>query len=211
ASADYTVTLDPLDGSSNIKTNNLFGTIAGIYDSDKVPNAGKNQVAALYTLYGPMSTVMISIGDGVHEFAMNSKGQYVRITENVRFPEKPKVYGAGGDPRKWIPQFEKFVDWMVNDQGLKLRYGGSFVGDFNQILKHGGFFGYPALKEKPQGKLRLIVEGNPMSFIAEQAGGAGSTGTQKILDLQPENVDQRIPIYIGDKNLVEKLEEMLKQ
>jgi len=207
----YSVTLDPLDGSSNIKSNNLFGTIVGIYDTDDVPTKGREQVAALYKLYGPMTTLVITLGDGVHEFAKARKGhnKYFMINEDIKLPEDPKIYGVGGNPKKWVPEFSYFVD-MLRDQGLKNRYGGSFVGDFTQVLKYGGFFGYPALMDRPTGKLRLIFEGNPISFITEQAGGKGSTGAANILDISPREIDERIPIYVGNQELVEELEDLFK-
>jgi fructose-1,6-bisphosphatase I len=209
ATGKYCVTLDPLDGSSNIKSNNLFGTIVGIFDSKKVPMKGRKQVAAFYKLYGPMTTIVLSVGGGVHEFAKSRKGhsKYFMINKDLKFPEEPKLYGVGGNPKKWIPEFSYFVD-LLRDKGLKNRYGGSFVGDFNQILKYGGFFGYPALMNKPNGKLRLVFEGNPMSYIAEKAGGLGSTGRTRILDIEPREIDERIPIYIGNKELIEELEEL---
>ena len=209
ATGKYSVTLDPLDGSSNIKSNNLFGTIVGVYETDDIPEKGDKQVAAFYKLYGPMTTIVATLGDGVHEFAKARKDhkKYFLINEDLKFPDNPKLYGVGGNPKKWVPEFSYFVD-LLRDQGLKNRYGGSFVGDFNQVLKYGGFFGYPALMDAPRGKLRLIFEGNPMSLIAQEAGGLGSTGSQRILEVEPTGVDDRIPIYIGDKELITELEEL---
>lgn len=211
ATGKYTVTLDPLDGSSNIKSNNLFGTIVGIYGSDKVPQKGREQVAAFYKLYGPMTTIVLTIRKGVQEFAKSRRkhSKYFQITQDMTFPEEPKLYGVGGNPQKWVPEFTYYVD-LLRNQGLKNRYGGSFVGDFNQILKYGGFFGYPALMNKPKGKLRLIFEGSPMSLIAQEAGGLGSTGGVRILDIEPRGLDERIPIYIGNRELIEELEDLFK-
>ncbi|MBD3262333.1 MAG: class 1 fructose-bisphosphatase [Candidatus Altiarchaeales archaeon] len=206
---EYTVAMDPLDGSSNVKSNNLFGTIIGVYKSRNPAEKGRKQVAAFYKLYGPMITIVLATEDGVYEFAKARKThkKYFLINEQLRFPEPPKLYGVGGNPKKWVPEFRYFVD-LLRDRGLKNRYGGSFVGDFNQVLKYGGFFGYPALLDKPRGKLRLVFEGNPMSFIAEKAGGLGSTGAQNILDIEPREMDERIPIYIGNMELISELEKL---
>ncbi|MBD3388193.1 MAG: fructose-1,6-bisphosphatase [Candidatus Altiarchaeales archaeon] len=205
----YTVSLDPLDGSSNVKSNNMFGTIVGVYKKD-LPGKGRDQVAAFYKLYGPSTTIVLTTGDGVHEFVKARKGHsnFILLREDVEFPE-PKIYGVGGNPDKWIPEFEVFVR-LLRDRGLKLRYGGSFVGDFNQVLHHGGFFGYPALMGKPKGKLRLVFEGCPMAFIAKEAGGSSSCGSKSLLDIEARDIDERVPIYIGNEDLIESLEEIFE-
>lgn len=207
---DYLVSLDPLDGSSNVKSNNMFGTIVGVYKNTKLPAKGRKQVAAFYKLYGPSTTLVLTTGEGVHEFvkARKEHAEFMLINEDTKFPE-PKIYGVGGNPDKWIPEFDVFVR-LLRDRGLKLRYGGSFVGDFNQVLHHGGFFGYPALLGKPKGKLRLVFEGNPMGLIAEQAGGSSSSGSGNLLDIKPGDIDERVPIYIGNKDLIESLEEIFE-
>jgi len=206
----FNVAMDPLDGSSNVKSNNLFGTIIGVYKSSDKPGKGRKQVAAFYKLYGPNTTLVLTTGNGVYEFVKGRKNtnEFLLLHEDVKFPE-PKIYGVGGNPDKWVPEFDLFVR-LLRSKGLKLRYGGSFVGDFNQILHHGGFFGYPASMDKPKGKLRLVFEGNPMAFIAEQAGGSSSAGTKNLLDIDPINMDSRVPIYIGNKELIQSLEEIFK-
>ncbi len=202
----FNVTIDPLDGSSNIESNNIVGTIVGVYKED-LPTQGKHQIAAMYMLYGPVSTLVYTAQNGTHEFLQTREG-FVLREENIKLPEPGKLYGIGGLRKDWHPSFARYIEELEMD-GFKLRYGGSFVGDFNQILHYGGIFAYPALKEKPNGKLRLLFEGNPMSLIIEQAGGASTTGKGSILEVEPENIDQRVPVYVGNKHLIEKLERML--
>ena len=205
-SGTFNITLDPLDGSSNIESNNLVGTIIGIYKED-LPTQGKHQVAAMYILYGPVATLVYTAQNGVHEFLYTKEG-FVLRGENMKLPEPGKLYGIGGLRKDWLPAFRQYIE-QLETEGYKLRYGGSFVGDFNQILHYGGIFAYPALIEKPNGKLRLLVESNTMSFIVKQAGGASTTGKSSILDVVPENITQRVPTYIGNKDLIEKLEKIL--
>lgn len=203
----FNVTLDPLDGSSNIESNNLVGTIVGVYEKD-LPAKGRDQIAAMYILYGPVTTLVYTAKNGVHEFLYAPKGFILR-NENMKLPEPGKLYGVGGLRKDWTPKFRKFVEWL-EEGGYKLRYGGSFVGDFNQILKYGGIFAYPSLLDKPRGKLRLLFEANPVSFIAEQAGGSSSDGKSSILDIKPESIQQRVPTHIGNRILIKKLEEYLR-
>ncbi len=202
----FNITLDPLDGSSNIESNNLVGTIVGIYKKD-LPTQGKHLMAAMYVLYGAVTTLVYTARNGVHEFLHTKKG-FVLKEENMTLPEPGKLYGIGGLRKDWLPPFRKYIE-ELEQAGYKLRYGGSFVGDFNQILHYGGIFAYPALTTEPNGKLRLLVESNTMSFIAEQAGGASTNGTSSILEVEPENITQRVPTYIGNKDLIEKLEKIL--
>ncbi|NQE46386.1 Fructose-1,6-bisphosphatase class 1 [ANME-1 cluster archaeon GoMg2] len=204
-SGTFNITLDPLDGSSNIESNNLVGTIIGIYKED-LPTQGKHQVAAMYILYGPVATLVYTAQNGVHEFLYTKEG-FVLRGENMKLPEPGKLYGIGGLRKDWLPAFRQYIE-QLEAEGYKLRYGGSFVGDFNQILHYGGIFAYPALIEKPNGKLRLLVESNTMSFIVKQAGGASTTGKSSILDVVPESITQRVPTYIGNKELIEKLEKI---
>ena len=202
----FNITLDPLDGSSNIESNNLVGTIIGIYKED-LPTQGKRQIAAMYILYGPVTTLVYTAQNGVHEF-LHTKEGFILKEENITLPEPGKLYGIGGLRKDWLPSFRRYIE-ELELAGYKLRYGGSFVGDFNQILHYGGIFAYPALTTKPNGKLRLLVESNTMSFIAEQAGGASTNGTCSILEVEPEEITQRVPTYIGNKDLIEKLERIL--
>ncbi|MCK5044766.1 fructose-1,6-bisphosphatase [Candidatus Parcubacteria bacterium] len=201
----YNVTLDPLDGSSNIETNNSVGIIVGIYKED-LPTQGKHQVAAMYILYGPTTTLVYTTLNGVHEFLWTKEG-FVLREENIKIPEPGRLYSIGGLRKDWLPKFKEYIEGLEN-KGSKLRYGGSFVGDFNQVLHYGGIFSYPALTSKPQGKLRLLVEAFPMSLIIEQAGGASSNGEKSILEIEPKNLNQRTPVYVGNQNLVDKIEKL---
>ena len=202
----FNVTMDPLDGSSNIESNNSVGTIIGIYKDD-LPARGENQLAAMYVLYGPVSTLVYTAKNGTHEFLKTDEGFVIR-SEDIKLPEPGKLYGFGGLRKDWLPSFTKYVE-ELEAEGFKLRYGGSFVGDFNQILHYGGIFAYPALNSKPNGKLRLLFEANPMSLIIEQAGGASTTGKGSILEVETDDIDQRVPTYVGNKHLIERLENIL--
>ena len=202
----FSITLDPLDGSSNIESNNLVGTIFGIYKKD-LPVKGKYQMGALYILYGPVMTLVYATRNGVNEFLHTRKG-FILKKKNIKLPEPGKLYGIGGLRKDWLPRFRKYIKGL-EAEGYKLRYGGAFVGDFNQILHYGGIFAYPALSTKPNGKLRLLAESNPMSFIIKRAGGSSTNGAGSILDIQPESINQRVPTYVGNKGLIKNLEKIL--
>jgi fructose-1,6-bisphosphatase I len=202
----FSVVLDPLDGSSNVKSNNIFGTIFGVFDGTPLPARGSDLFAAGYLIYGPATTLVYATKRGVHEFVQGGGGrpdEFFLIHEGLRLPPKGKLYGIGGHREKWIPPVKAFVGELEREL-MNLRYGGSFVGDFNQILHYGGFFAYPAQVDKPAGKYRLHFESNPIAFIAEQAGGAGTTGTERILDVAPTGIDQTVPTYVGNRDLVDR-------
>lgn len=195
----YTVAYDPLDGSSLVDVNLAVGTIVAIYRGGNALQPGNQQVAALYILYGPRTTLVYSTGRGVHEFAMNQLMEYTLVRENIQMAPRGSIYSPGGQRNKYTAGTETFVR-QLEENGAKLRYSGGFVPDINQILMKGkGIFFYPHLVGSPQGKLRLLYELNPMSFLIEQAGGAASTGTQRILDMQPQGIDDRAPVFIGCK------------
>lgn len=206
---EFTVTIDPLDGSSNITTNNLMGTIVGIYREVELPAKGRKQEAAMYFLYGPYTQAVLALRDCVHIFVASGKiatsTRYFSTGIPHKLPEKGSVYGIGGLKQKWTPKVQQYVQ-SLEDRGLKLRYGGSFVGDFNQVLYYGGVFAYPELVDAPKGKLRLQFEANPVAFITEKAGGKGSDGTGNILDVEPTSIDQRTPTYVGNSNLINELQ-----
>lgn len=208
---EFSVTLDPLDGSSNIKSNNLMGTIVGIYHDTELPARGRDQVAAMYFLYGPYTQAVVALNRGVYIFVSSKKApassSYVSDGSLHRLPEKSTVYGIGGLKEKWTPRVQGYVQ-SLERKGLKLRYGGSFVGDFNQVLYYGGVFAYPELVDAPSGKLRLQFESNPVALITERAGGRGSTGAGSILDVQPHEIDERVPTYVGNKDLISELEQL---
>lgn len=206
----YSVAYDPLDGSSLVDVNLAVGTIVSIYKGCDLFQEGRKQVAAMYILYGPRVSLVYSVGDGVHEFTMNQLMEYTLTRENVQMQPKGSIYAPGGLRNKYNPGDEKFIQYL-EESGAKLRYSGGFVPDINQILMKGkGLFMYPALNGSPNGKLRLLFELNPMAFLIENAGGAASNGTTPILDIKPESLDQRSPIYIGCTEDVAKAENFLR-
>lgn len=204
-SARYSVVMDPLDGSSLIKVNLCVGTIVGIYEGSCM-QAGRKLKAAFYMLYGPMTTVTISVGRGVAIFAMDEKGTYQMLKNNVRMPEG-NLYGSGGLRTEWLEKHTKFIEGL-EAEGAKNRYSGSFVADFHQLLQYGGVYAYPPSSKQPNGKLRLVFEVNPIGFLAEQAGGAVSNGTSCTLDIVPTEVHQRTPVYVGSKGMIKKIESL---
>ncbi|HYM39315.1 MAG TPA: class 1 fructose-bisphosphatase [Thermoplasmata archaeon] len=207
----FSVVLDPLDGSSNVKSNNIFGTIFGIFDGTDLPAQGSDLFAAGYLIYGPATSLVYATPTGVHEFVQGGGGrpeEFFLIEEGLRLPPKGKLYGIGGHREKWIPPVKAFVGELEREL-MNLRYGGSFVGDFNQILHYGGFFAYPAQVDKPAGKYRLHFESSPIAFIAEAAGGAGTTGPERILDVAATGIDQTVPTYVGNRDLVDRFRSRL--
>ena len=200
----YSVAYDPLDGSSLVDVNLAVGTIVSIYKGQDLLQTGRNQVAALYILYGPRVSLVYSVGNGVHEFTMNQLMEFTLTRENITMKPAGDIYAPGGLRKKYLPGDIEFVNYL-EQKGSKLRYSGGFVPDINQVLLKGkGIFMYPALQGSPNGKLRLLFELNPMAYLMEQAGGAASNGRVPILDLQPESLDHRAPIYIGCKEDVAK-------
>lgn len=196
----YSVAYDPLDGSSLVDVNLAVGTIVSIFEGGNLLQPGRNQVAAMYILYGPRNTLVYSTGRGVHEFAMNALMEYTLVRENVTMSQVGGIYAPGGQRNLYSDGTEAFVQ-DLEARGAKLRYSGGFVPDINQILIKGkGVFMYPHLKNAANGKLRLIFELNPMAYLIEQAGGAASTGRGPILDLQPQSIDDRAPVFIGCKD-----------
>jgi fructose-1,6-bisphosphatase I len=207
----YSVAFDPLDGSSLVDVNLAVGTIISIYEGDNVLQPGRNQVAALYVLYGPRTTMVVSTGNGVHEFAMNQLMEFDLVQENIRLDGPVKIYSPGGLRSKYTEGTEKFAR-SLEESGTKLRYSGGFVPDINQILiKRNGIFMYPHLNDAPEGKLRVLYELSPMAFLVEQAGGAASDGKQRILDIQPDNFHQRAPVFIGTREAVALAEQYIRE
>jgi fructose-1,6-bisphosphatase I len=205
----YFVTADPLDGSSLVDTNLSIGTIIGIH-KESIFSCGKDSmVAALYITYGPLITMVYSAGKGTHEFVLNREGEYVLSQECIVLGERGSLYSPGGLRKDYTDGHLRYLEYL-EAEGYKLRYSGGFVPDINQVLiKRGGIFTYPALKKSPRGKLRLLFELQPMAFIIEQAGGIASDGTDEILSLRVEDIEQRCPIYIGSRFEVEKAMEFL--
>ncbi len=202
----FSIVIDPLDGSSNVKSNNTFGTIFGIFEGVPLPAQGSELLAAGYVIYGPATTLVYATAKEVHEFVQGGGGrpeEFFLIEESLRLPAKGKLYGIGGRREKWIPEVKAFAGELEQEL-MNLRYGGAFVADFNQILHYGGFFAYPAQVDKPTGKYRLQFESNPIAFVAEAAGGGGTTGTERILDVAPTGIEQTVPTYVGNRDLVER-------
>ncbi|RLM67999.1 fructose-1,6-bisphosphatase [Halorubrum sp. Atlit-8R] len=204
----YAVAIDPLDGSSNLRSNNAMGTVVGVYDAP-LPARGRDLVAAGYVLYGPITTMVVADEAGVREEvverAPDGDGVERSVVEgDLTLPATPTVYGFGGRVPDWPADFRAYARAVEDD--LKLRYGGAMVGDVNQVLTYGGVFAYPALRSAPEGKLRLQFEANPIAYIIERAGGASSDGTGSILDVEPEAVHQRTPLYVGNEELIDRLE-----
>lgn len=201
------VAVDPLDGSSNLKPNNTMGTIVGIYDAP-LPAAGRDLIGAAYVLYGPITTMAAAVEDEVTEYVVTD-GEREAVREHLELPEEPAVYGFGGRVPDWTDSFGEFVEEIESDESLRLRYGGSMIGDVNQVLTYGGIFAYPALESAPEGKLRLQFEGNPVGYIVETAGGRSSDGERSLLDIEPEDLHGRVPVHVGSAKLIDRLEETL--
>ncbi len=205
----FGITMDPLDGVSCVATNLSVGTIIGIFNEGNVLEKGNKMDAACFVLYGPLTTLVYAFkGIGVHEFALDTKtGKFILRKENIKIPQG-NIYGSGGLKSEWSKAHAKFIT-ELEKKNFKLRYSGSLAADFNQVLNYGGVFCYPALKNKPEGKLRLLFEANPLSFIAKEAGGTGSNGQKNILDVQPKKISDRTPLYLGDKKTIALAEKFL--
>ena len=210
AKGGFSVAMDPLDGSSNVESNNPLGSIFGFY-SKRLPTSGRNLSGALYVTYGAMITLTFSFGKGVHRFVAVRQGgkmSFDLLGVNLKLPNKAEVYGIGGFRKDWITPVRKFVD-TLEERGMRIRYCGTFVGDYNQVLSRGGIFAYPQLLKKPQGKLRVLYETSPMAYINEEAGGYASDGSRDILDITPSTLSETSPAYIGSAPMVHELERMI--
>jgi fructose-1,6-bisphosphatase I len=199
------VAIDPLDGSSNVESNNSMGTIVGVYDAP-LPAPGTDLVAAAYVLFGPITTMMVAREGAVTEHVIEGGDRRI-VDDDVELPDDPVVYGFGGRVPDWPEEFADYAQTV--EEELKLRYGGAMIGDVNQVMTYGGVFAYPGLTSRPEGKLRLQFEGNPMAYIVESAGGRSSDGEQSLLEVPPEGLHQRVPVHIGNEGLVDRLEATL--
>jgi fructose-1,6-bisphosphatase I len=207
AQGSWGITIDPLDGSSCVKTNLAVGTIVGMFNEGNVMEKGARMDAACFVLYGPLTTLTYAArGWGTHEFVL-CNNEFILRKESMKIPDCG-VYSPGGLPHKWTPEHTAYIK-ELEKRGFKLRYSGSLTADFNQILHYGGVFTYPALEGKPEGKLRLLFEANPLTFIAEEAGGLGSDGTKSVREVIPQKISQRVPFYIGSRGLVMLAEKMV--
>src|SRR3989344_1413535 len=210
--APYSVVFDPLDGSSLVDTNFAIGTIVGIYEGDVLGKKPRDQVAALYVLYGPRTILVYSTGNGVHEFLLNDVGEYVVLREFLGVGDDAKNYSPGN--LRAINENESYrkamMQWLKEEKTL--RYSGCMVADIHHIISKGqGIFTNVGGSKYPEGKLRLVFECGPFSYLMEQAGGASSDGKNPILDRKIEKVDARTPIIIGSKNDVRRIETLLRQ
>lgn len=222
----YIVLLDPLDGSSNIEVNVSVGTIFSIYrlpDEYSEPTLeaalqpGVSQVAAGYIVYGSSTILVYTTGHGVNGFTLDpSIGEFLLSHPDIRTPREGKMYSINeGNYQSFEIGLKKHIKWMQQEQPdegrpLSTRYIGSFVADFHRNLLKGGLYIYPATHKNPNGKLRLMYEANPLGYIAEQAGGAASTGRGRILDVEPTKLHQRIPVFIGSLDMVRTAEAFLR-
>lgn len=222
----YVVMFDPLDGSSNIDVNASIGTIFCIYkrisplgkpctEADFLQK-GRNLMAAGYVIYGSSTMLVIATRLGVNGFTLEpSIGEFCLSHRDMKIPEEGKIYSINqGNTCKFDSKLKAYLDYCMDDdketgRPYSHRYIGSMVADLHRTLIKGGIFIYPADKKNANGKLRLIYECNPMSYIVEMAGGLGSTGKMSILDVEPTELHQRVPIFIGSKKMVEKALEMI--
>lgn len=223
----YVLIYDPLDGSSNIDVNASIGTIFAIHrrlqpgdghgtEAD-VLQPGSKLVAAGYVIYGSSTMLVYSTGDGVHGFTLDpSVGEFLLSHPSIHIPSPPAYYSVNhGYERSWTEGVRRYVRWLQGLDGtggpaLGQRYIGSLVADFHRNLLRGGVYLYPGSASNPAGKLRLTYEAQPLAFIAAQAGGYASDGLGDILEIQPQTLHQRVPLFIGNRDLVEKAEEFLR-
>jgi fructose-1,6-bisphosphatase I len=196
------VAMDPLDGSSNLEPNSGMGTIFGIY-SEQPPTVGTNLLAAGFVIYGPITSMVVARDGGVREYILEDGDKRV-VDDDVTVPEDPTVFGFGGGVDSWTDEFEPYAEAVRHE--LKLRYGGAMVADINQVLTYGGIFSYPALESRPEGKLRVQFEGQPMAYVLESAGGRSSDGDQSLLEVEPDELHERTPLYLGNDDLIDWLE-----
>ena len=224
--AKYMLLFDPLDGSSNTDCNMPLGAVFSVVKperKDRMPTAdelarkGTEQVAAGYLLYGSSTMLVYTVGQGVHGFTLEPGiGEYLLSHEQIRIPARGKVYGTNeGNYHKWTTGTKKYVDYLkVTDTATGRpysgRYSGCLVGDVHRILLEGGIYLYPGEMDKPEGKLRLLYEANPLAWVVEQAGGRASTGTMRILDVEAKQLHQRVPLIIGSANDVRDAEEFIQ-
>ena len=221
---EYLLMFDPLDGSSNIDVNVSIGTIFsvlkkpegehGVQENDFL-QAGNRQVAAGYCVYGPQTTLVLTVGDGVAMFTLDrEQGSFVLTEENVTIPQDTQEFAINmSNMRHWDEPVKRYIDEClagkegVRGKNFNMRWVASMVADVHRILTRGGVFLYPWDKREPEkaGKLRLLYEANPMSWLIEQAGGAATNGRQRILDIEPTKLHERVSVILGSKNEVERV------
>lgn len=216
----YVIAIDPLDGSSNIDVNVSIGTIFSVYrrksaigtpiSQEDILQKGSEQVAAGYILYGSSTMLVYTTGHGVNCFTYEpSLGEYFLSRERLVMPDDGKIYSINeGSANSFSEGVKSYVQYC-KDSKYTARYIGSLVADFHRNTLKGGIYIYPATAKDPNGKLRLMYECNALAFIAEQAGGKATDGKQRILDIQPTSLHQRVPFYVGSKKMVDKAESLL--
>ncbi len=211
---DYVVVFDPLDGSSNIDVSVGIGTIFGIYKkidskdcAESLLQCGKNLVCAGYALYGSSTMLVYTAGYGVNGFTLDmSLGEFILSHRDIKIPPSGKIYSINeSNYNRWEKGIQEYVKFIKNhpERQYTARWIGSFVSDFHRNLIKGGVFLYTEDSKNTKGKLRLLYEANPMAFIVEQAGGAATNGKERILDIKPSGLHQRVPVIIGSKYEVE--------
>jgi fructose-1,6-bisphosphatase I len=221
---EYLLMFDPLDGSSNIEVNVSIGTIFSVLkkvdpskgvSEDDFLQPGTQQVAAGYCVYGPQTTLVLTVGDGVAMFTLDrEQGSFVLTQENVKIPADTKEFAINmSNMRHWDEPVKRYIDECLQGEegprgkNFNMRWIASMVADVHRILTRGGVFMYPWDKREPgkAGKLRLMYEANPMSWLIEQAGGSATNGLQRILEIQPTQLHQRVSVVLGSKNEVERV------
>lgn len=220
--AKYVVAIDPLDGSSNIDVNVAVGTIFSIYrrksEVGAVPTMedclqpGIDQIGAGYILYGSSTMLVYTTGHGVNGFTLEpSLGEYYLSHPDMKMPVEGTVYSTNeGNADDYPVAIQEYLKYC-REQRYSGRYIGSFVADFHRNLFKGGMYMYPPTKKNPTGKLRLMYECNPLAFIVEQAGGKATTGHKRILEIQPESLHQRVPLYIGSLSMIKKVVALVQE
>ena len=222
----YVLLYDPLDGSSNIDANITIGSIFSVFKRTTASGKGTladclqpgmKQVAAGYIIYGSSTIFVYTTGNGVHGFTYDpTVGEFLLSHENIRTPKKGKIYSVNeGNFAQWDEPTKRYVQYLkepdtASSRPYSLRYIGTMVGDSHRTLLYGGIFMYPGDRKNPEGKLRLMYECNPLSFIFEQAGGSGSSGKQRILDIRPTSLHQHTPLFLGSEEDVRTCEEFLR-
>ena len=223
---EYLLVFDPLDGSSNIDVNISVGTIFSVLrcpDGVKDPDEraflqpGTRQVAAGYTVYGPSTVLVLTVGDGTHMFTLDrEQGSFVLTEMNVRIPEDTSEFAINlSNIRHWEAPMKRYIEELLagktgpRGRDFNMRWVASMVADVHRILTRGGIFMYPWDKREPNkpGKLRLMYEANPMAFLIEQAGGMATNGTQRIMDIQPTKLHERVSVILGSRNEVRRVTE----
>lgn len=222
----YMVLFDPLDGSSNTDVNMPLGSIFSVVANRQggqspserdLVRKGTEQVAAGYLLYGASTMLVFTSGQGVHGFTLDPGiGEYLLSHEAITMPARGKVYAANeGNGHKWSGGLRKYFDYLktadkATGRPYSARYSGCLVADVHRILLGGGIYLYPGELDKPEGKLRLLYEANPLAMVVEQAGGKASTGTMRIMDVEAKALHQRVPLIIGSRDDVTKAEEHIQ-